>query len=54
MYLVIMSEGLQQGGEVLEVDLLEVMLHSVDQAALSFSASQEVARLRGVDYSSST
>lgn len=29
-YLVIMSERLQQGGEVVEVDLLQAVLHCTD------------------------
>lgn len=49
-----MSECLQQGGEVVEVDLLEVVSHCIDQAALSVSASHVVARLCGVDDISNT
>lgn len=49
-----MSERLQQGGEVVEIDLLQVVSHCVNQAALSVSASHVLAWLRGVDYSSNT
>lgn len=38
----------------MEVDLLEVVSHCVDQAALSVSASHVLAWLRGVDYIANT
>lgn len=44
-----MSERLQQGGEVVEVDLLQVVSHCVDQTALSVFAFHILARLSGVD-----
>lgn len=53
-YLVIMSERLQQRGEVVEVDLLEVVSHCVDQAALFVSASNVLSWLCKVDYISNT
>lgn len=49
-----MSECLQQGGEVVEIDPLEVVSHCVHQAALSVSTSHILPWLCGVDYISNT
>lgn len=53
-YFVIMPERLQQGGEVLEVDLLESVSHRVDQTALLVPASRVPVWLHGVHYTSNT
>lgn len=53
-YLVIMSEGLQQRGEVVVVDLLNVVSDCVYQAALWVLASGVLARLSAVDHLSYT
>lgn len=49
-----MSKRLQQGGEVLEIEHLQVVLHCVDQTTLSVLAFHIVARLSGMDYVTNT